>query len=118
MVCVCIVMVEAVQFSPLSAVLSDTSPPPLPAFSLEYYTEVLDLSLLLDHLSNDPMFARYRHLNEALVGLVEDYSLVSFCTLNVQVGSLEWLWDWVCSVTGCVITLSLVVSLLGHWLCH
>ena len=74
----------------LSAALGDTyAPPPcsIPAFSLEYYTEVLDLSLLLDHLSDDPLFARYRHLNEALVGLVEDYSLVSFCTLNVQVGS-------------------------------
>ena len=66
---------------------SPPSTPPTSAFSLEYYTEVLDLSLLLDHLSDDPLFARYRHLNEALVGLVEDYSLVSFCTLNVQVSS-------------------------------
>ena len=65
---------------------SPPPPPPSPAaFSLEYYTEVLDLSLLLDHLSDDPLFARYRSLNEALVGLVEDYSLVSFCTLDVQV---------------------------------
>ena len=37
-------------------------------------------------LSDDPLFARYRSLSEALVGLVEDYSLVSFCTLDVQVG--------------------------------
>ena len=75
---------------PLRDYYTFVTPPPLPspppAFSLEYYTEVLDLSLLLDHLSDDPLFARYRSLNEALVGLVEDYSLVSFCTLDVQVG--------------------------------
>ena len=55
------------------------------AFSLDYYTEVLDLGYLLEHLSDDPFFRRYKRLNEALIGLVEDYSLVSFTPLNVQV---------------------------------
>uniref|UniRef100_A0A7N4UWZ8 GPN-loop GTPase 2 n=1 Tax=Sarcophilus harrisii TaxID=9305 RepID=A0A7N4UWZ8_SARHA len=56
----------------------------LPAFNLDYYTEVLDLSYLLDHLASDPFFRHYRQLNEKLVQLIEDYSLVSFIPLNIQ----------------------------------
>ena len=55
------------------------------AFGLDYYTEVLDLGYLLEHLSDDPFFRRYKRMNEALIGLVQDYSLVSFIPLNVQV---------------------------------
>ncbi|KAM9245020.1 GPN-loop GTPase 2 isoform 3-T3 [Dugong dugon] len=54
------------------------------AFNLDYYTEVLDLSYLLDHLTSDPFFRHYRQLNEKLVQLIEDYSLVSFIPLNIQ----------------------------------
>ncbi|XP_067318490.1 GPN-loop GTPase 2-like [Anolis sagrei] len=54
------------------------------AFNLDYYTEVLDLSYLIDHLASDPFFKKYRRLNEKLVGVIEDYSLVSFVPLNVQ----------------------------------
>uniref|UniRef100_A0A6I8MXZ2 GPN-loop GTPase 2 n=1 Tax=Ornithorhynchus anatinus TaxID=9258 RepID=A0A6I8MXZ2_ORNAN len=55
------------------------------AFNLDYYTEVLDLSYLVDHLASDPFFRHYRRLNEKLVQLIEDYSLVSFIPLNIQV---------------------------------
>ena len=55
------------------------------AFGLDFYTEVLDLNYLLDHLSDHPFFQKYKKLNEALVGLVQDYSLVSFVPLNIQV---------------------------------
>ncbi|NXF31319.1 GPN2 GTPase, partial [Nyctibius bracteatus] len=54
------------------------------AFNLDYYTEVLDLSYLVDHLASDPFFRNYRRLNEKLVEVVEDYGLVSFVPLNVQ----------------------------------
>lgn len=54
------------------------------SFSVDYYTEVLDLSYLLDQLKDDPIFAKYKRLNSALVGIVEDYSLVSFTALSVQ----------------------------------
>ncbi|CAM5106152.1 unnamed protein product [Natator depressus] len=54
------------------------------AFNLDYYTEVLDLSYLVDHLATDPFFKNYRRLNEKLVEVIEDYSLVSFVPLNVQ----------------------------------
>ncbi|NWW33092.1 GPN2 GTPase, partial [Panurus biarmicus] len=54
------------------------------AFNLDYYTEVLDLSYLVDHLASDPFFRKFRRLNEKLVEVIEDYSLVSFVPLNVQ----------------------------------
>ncbi|XP_078423368.1 GPN-loop GTPase 2 [Cetorhinus maximus] len=54
------------------------------AFNLDYYTEVLDLSYLLDHLAKDPFFKNFRRLNKKLVEVIEDYSLVSFIPLNVQ----------------------------------
>ena len=54
-------------------------------FGLDFYTEVLDLNFLLEHLSDHPFFHKYKKLNEALVGLVQDYSLVSFVPLNIQV---------------------------------
>ena len=61
----------------------------LTAFNLDYFTEVLDLSYLLEHLPDSPFFRKYKKLNAALIGLVEDYSLVSFVPLSVQVsGSL------------------------------
>ena len=37
------------------------------------------------HCQEDPIFAKYKRLNEALVGVVEDYSLVSFTALSVKV---------------------------------
>ncbi|XP_067399410.1 GPN-loop GTPase 2 [Emydura macquarii macquarii] len=54
------------------------------AFNLDYYTEVMDLSYLVDHLAADPFFKNYHRLNEKLVEVIEDYSLVSFIPLNVQ----------------------------------
>lgn len=55
------------------------------AFNLDFYTEVLDLNFLLEHIKDDPFSQKYKKLNEALVSLVEDYGLVSFKTLDVQV---------------------------------
>ena len=57
----------------------------LVAFGLDYYTEVLELGYLLEHLSDDPFFKKYKKLNEALIGVVEDYSLVSFTPLCITV---------------------------------
>lgn len=54
------------------------------AFNLEYYTEVLDLSYLLDHFAKDPFFKNFRRLNKKLIEVIQDYSLVSFIPLNVQ----------------------------------
>ncbi|XP_062510547.1 GPN-loop GTPase 2-like [Corticium candelabrum] len=54
------------------------------AFGLDFYTETLDLSYLLDTLNDDPFYRHYKKLNEAISGVVEDFSLVSFATLNVE----------------------------------
>lgn len=54
------------------------------AFNLDYYTEVLDLHYLLDHLQEDKFFLKYKKLNAALVDLIQDYSLVNFTLLNVE----------------------------------
>lgn len=70
------------------------------AFNLEYYTEVLDLSYLLDHLASDPFFRHYRQLNEKLVQLIEDYSLVSFIPLNIQVQGTKRPWLQALTVPG------------------
>ncbi|XP_015904713.1 GPN-loop GTPase 2 isoform X2 [Parasteatoda tepidariorum] len=53
-------------------------------FDLSYYTDVLDLQEIVSLLSDDPFLARYKKLNEALMGLVEDYSLVSFYVLSIK----------------------------------
>lgn len=53
-------------------------------FNLDFYTEVLDLKFLLDALDNTPGMSKYKKLNEAIVSMVEDYSLVSFQPLDVN----------------------------------
>lgn len=53
-------------------------------FNLDFYTEVLDLKYLLEALENTPGMAKYKKLNEAIVSMVEDYSLVSFQPLDTN----------------------------------
>lgn len=53
-------------------------------FGIDFYTEVLDLSYLLESLDENPITHRYKKLNAALVSLVEDYSLVTFSPLNIN----------------------------------
>lgn len=53
-------------------------------FNVDFYTEVLDLKFLLDSLDADPFMKKYKKLNSALIGLIEDYSLVSYNVLNIQ----------------------------------
>lgn len=54
------------------------------AFNLDFYTDVMDLTYLLDHLAADPFFRKFLKLNEKLAGVIQDYGLVSFVPLNVQ----------------------------------
>lgn len=53
-------------------------------FSVDFYTDVLNLDYLLELLDDGPFTKRFKKLNAALVGLVEDYSLVSFIPLDVN----------------------------------
>jgi len=53
-------------------------------FNLDYYTEVLDLDYLLDTFPEDNFTKKYKRLNEALTGLINDYSLVNFLPVTVK----------------------------------
>jgi len=54
------------------------------AFDLEFFAEVGNLDYLLDSLDTDPFGRKFGRLNRALCSLVDDFSLVSFTTLNIQ----------------------------------
>ncbi|KAF2886934.1 hypothetical protein ILUMI_19240 [Ignelater luminosus] len=53
-------------------------------FGLDFYTDVLDLEYLLQLLDDAPFTSKFKKLNAALVGLVEDYGLVSFIPVEVN----------------------------------
>ncbi|KAH7671076.1 GPN-loop GTPase protein [Dioscorea alata] len=67
------------------------------AFNLDFYTDVQDLSYLQYHLDQDPRGEKFRKLTKELCGVIEDYSLVNFTTLDIQdkesVGNLVKLID-------------------------
>lgn len=54
-------------------------------FDLRYYTEVQDMSYLLDSLDKQPRMGKFKTLNKAMVELVEEYGMVGFETLAVEV---------------------------------
>lgn len=53
-------------------------------FNLDFFTDVLDLSYLIDRLPTSEHLSRYTKLNECLVDVVERYGLVSFMPLHVE----------------------------------
>ena len=55
------------------------------AFDIDYFTDVLDLNYLVQNLKEDPKLKKFAKFNEALVGIIQDYSLVSFSKLHVEV---------------------------------
>ncbi|XP_072277508.1 GPN-loop GTPase 2 [Pyxicephalus adspersus] len=54
------------------------------AFNIDFYTEVMDLSYLVEHLTSDPFFRRHKRLHEKLAEVIEDYGLVSFMPLSIK----------------------------------
>jgi len=57
-------------------------------FNLDFYTDVLDLSYLVDCLDQDPRLRKYGALNSAMASVVERYALVSFQPLDVESAEL------------------------------
>lgn len=53
-------------------------------FNLEFYCEVMDLNYLLETELENPFHKKYRELSKAIIGVIEDYSLVHFVPLNIQ----------------------------------
>ena len=58
------------------------------AFSLDFFTDVLDLSYLLETFEKDPIMKKYHKLNKAITDVIQDYGLVSFSVLCVEVALL------------------------------
>ena len=54
------------------------------ALGMDFYTEVLDMSHLLEEM-NERFDDRFRKLNAGLCELIEDFNLVSFVPLDVSV---------------------------------
>ena len=52
--------------------------------SLDYYTDVMDLEYLVDTFPEDNFTKKYKRLNEALIGLISDHSLVNFVPITVK----------------------------------
>lgn len=53
-------------------------------FNLDFYCEVLNLRYLLETELESPFYERYRKMSEAIIGTIEDWSLVNFVPLNIQ----------------------------------
>eukprot|EP00028_Trichosphaerium_sp_Am-I-7-wt_P014670 CAMPEP_0168509074 /NCGR_PEP_ID=MMETSP0405-20121227/538_1 /TAXON_ID=498012 /ORGANISM="Trichosphaerium sp, Strain Am-I-7 wt" /LENGTH=120 /DNA_ID=CAMNT_0008526421 /DNA_START=510 /DNA_END=872 /DNA_ORIENTATION=+ len=53
-------------------------------FNLEFYTNAGNLGFLMEHVKGTAIAERYKKLNSAICTVVEDFSLVSFMTLDIQ----------------------------------
>lgn len=53
-------------------------------FNLDFYCEVMDLNYLLETELESPFHKKYHDLSKAIIGVVEDYSLVHFVPLNIK----------------------------------
>lgn len=60
------------------------------SFNLDYFTEVLDLSYLVDTLKEDVSTRRYHDLTAALADTIESYSLVSFVPISCNDSDALW----------------------------
>ncbi|CAJ0962880.1 unnamed protein product, partial [Mesorhabditis belari] len=75
------VQLEMPQINVLSKVDLLTTDIP---FDLEFFTQLPDISRLLEMLNDVPELEKYRSLNEAICQVIGDYDLVSFVPLNVE----------------------------------
>ncbi|KAJ5076780.1 gpn-loop gtpase 2 [Anaeramoeba ignava] len=54
------------------------------SFNLDFYTNVMDLKYLMKTFDKQNTSKEFQRLNKVLCQLIEDYSLVSFATLNIM----------------------------------
>lgn len=60
------------------------------SFNLDYFTEVLDLSYLVDTLKEDTSTRQYHELTSALADTIQSYSLVSFVPISCNDSDALW----------------------------
>lgn len=53
-------------------------------FNLDFYCEAANLDYLLETELESPFHTKYRKLTKAIIGVIDDYSLVTFTPLNIQ----------------------------------
>lgn len=53
-------------------------------FNLDFYCEVPDLKYLLETELESPFYKKFRQMSLAIIGVIDDYSLVHFIPLNIQ----------------------------------
>ncbi|CAK9293819.1 unnamed protein product [Gordionus sp. m RMFG-2023] len=53
-------------------------------FDFSYFTDVLDLSHLVQCLDDDPFYSRFKKLNTVICEVIEGYSLVSYVPCNIN----------------------------------
>nr|CDS28662.1 GPN loop GTPase 2 [Hymenolepis microstoma] len=53
-------------------------------FNLDFFTEVLNLSHLVERLEDDPFFAKYKKMNKVLAEIVQDSSIITFQVLDAR----------------------------------
>jgi len=53
-------------------------------FNLDFYMECQDLSALQHALGSPSFTNKYKKLTEAICGVIEDFGLLSFCSLDIQ----------------------------------
>ncbi|CAJ0577460.1 unnamed protein product, partial [Mesorhabditis spiculigera] len=75
------IQLEMPQVNVLSK--ADLLPDDIP-FDIEYFTQLPDISRLLEMLNDIPELQKYQKLSEAICQIVNDYDLVSFATLDVR----------------------------------
>lgn len=53
-------------------------------FNLDFYCDAANLEYLLETDVESPFFAKYRKLTQSIMGVISDYSLVTFYPLNIS----------------------------------
>ena len=84
---------------------------------------ILFHEVIIFSIQDDPFFKKFRKLNEAMAGIVEDYSLVSFVALTVKVSrrflcvhTMKFAWMNVCRITtGCWVLILIVDQISDVW---
>lgn len=54
------------------------------AFNLEFYTDVMDLEYLVEHINSAPRMEKYKQLTAGLCEVIEDFGLVRFVPMSIE----------------------------------
>ncbi len=91
-----------IQAQPPTLPRSTPGTPPAADFRLDFYTEVQELGHLVAAMAPGPFSERYRKLSAGLADVVQEYGLLAFTPLAIQVGRAAGLLGcWAAGLLGC-----------------